>query len=160
MTQRRATQRSGYELPVLLLAAFRSIIDELHAELARRGHEQARPLHGFALQAIGAEGATIGELGRRLGVTKQAAAKTARNLEEVGYATRTPHASDGRAWTLTRTRRGQEMLELSAEIFDRLRRRWAKDLGDRRMRELEDDLATLTGTAPAASIGNLPGWFQ
>jgi DNA-binding MarR family transcriptional regulator len=156
----RVTERSGYELPLLLLGAFRSIIDELHAELAQRGHEQARPLHGFALQAIGAEGTTIGELGRRLGVTKQAAAKTAKSLEEAGYATRIPHASDGRAWTLTRTRHGQEMLELSAEIFDRLRRQWAGHLGDRRIRELEDDLAALTSTTAAASIGNLPGWLQ
>lgn len=154
------TERSGWELPVLLIAAFRSIIDELHAELARRGHDQARPLHGFALQAIGAEGTTIGDLGRRLGVTKQAAAKTARSLEQAGYATRAPHPSDGRSWTLARTSRGEEMLELSAEIFDRLRRQWAGQLGDRRVRELEDDLATLTSTTPAAAIGGLPGWLQ
>jgi DNA-binding MarR family transcriptional regulator len=156
----RVTQRSGYELPLLLLGAFRSIIDELHAELAQRGHEQARPLHGFALQAIGPEGTTIGELGRRLGVTKQAAAKTATSLEEAGYATRVPHASDGRAWTITRTRRGEEVLELSAEIFDRLRQQWSEQLGASRVRELEDDLATLTRTTTAGSFVSLPGWMQ
>ncbi|HXO23629.1 MAG TPA: hypothetical protein VN870_03555, partial [Streptosporangiaceae bacterium] len=31
---------------------------ELHAELARRGHPDLRPAHGFALQAIGPSGAT------------------------------------------------------------------------------------------------------
>ncbi len=54
----------GFELPMLLFAGFRSIIDELHAELARRGHPDMRPAHGFALQAIGLRGANPAE-GRR-----------------------------------------------------------------------------------------------
>lgn len=156
----QVTRRSGYELPLLLLGAFRSVIDGLHAELARAGHPQARPLHGFALQAIGPGGTTIGELGRRLGVTKQAAARTARSLEEAGYARRAPHPADGRARVLTRTRRGEDMLDRSAEIFGRLRQQWAQQLGDRRLQELEDDVAALAGTAPAAAIAGLPGWLQ
>jgi hypothetical protein len=54
----------GFELPLLLFGGFRSIIDELHAELARRGHPDLRPAHGFALQAIGLAGATATEAGR------------------------------------------------------------------------------------------------
>ena len=41
----------GFELPLLLFGGFRSIIDELHAELARRGHPDLRPAHGFARPA-------------------------------------------------------------------------------------------------------------
>ena len=48
-----STDAYGFELPLLLFGGFRSIIDELHAELARRGHPDVRPAHGFALQAIG-----------------------------------------------------------------------------------------------------------
>jgi DNA-binding MarR family transcriptional regulator len=154
------TQRSGYELPLLLLAAFRAIIDELHAELARRGHPGARPIHGFALQAIGPDGATIGELGRRLGVTKQAAAKTAKNLEESGYAARAPHPADGRASVLTRTPRGTDFLNLSAEIFDDLRQQRARQLGDERLSQLEADLATLIHQTPGTSIADVPGWLS
>ena len=154
------SERSGYELPLLLLGAFRSIIDELHAELARRGYPEMRPAHGFALQAIGINGVTVGELGRRLGVTKQAAAKTARSLEELGYVQRAPHAFDGRAQVLTRTRRGLEVLQLSAELFDRQRQNWSQELGQDRLNELEDDLAALAGHEARASIGNLPGWLQ
>lgn len=153
-------ERSGYELPLLLLGAFRSIIDDLHAELARRGHEQARPIHGFALQAIGEDRITIGELGRRLGVTKQAAGKTATSLEQAGYIRRSADPSDGRSSVLTRTDRGLEMLELSAEIFDRLHGRWTDQLGAVRIHDLEHSLATLTSDAPVASLGNLPGWLQ
>src|SRR5260370_22279294 len=84
----------GFELPILLFAGFRSIIDELHAELARRGHPGVRPAHGFALQAIGLGGATATEAGRRLGVSKQAAGKTIDRLEELGYVHRSGDDAD------------------------------------------------------------------
>jgi DNA-binding MarR family transcriptional regulator len=150
------TERSGYELPILLLGAFRSLIDELHVELARRGHERARPVHGFALQAIGPDGVTVGELGRRLGVSKQAAGKTVASLMQAGYVTRSRHPNDARAWMLTRSPRGSEMLRLSAEIFDQLRGRWVDQLGRERMRALETDLATMTRLG-GSSIVDLPG---
>ena len=154
------SERPGYELPLLLLGAFRSIIDDLHAELARCGHDQARPVHGFALQAIGADSVTISELGRRLGVSKQAAAKTARSLEQAGYVTRAPNAGDGRSQVLTRSALGVEMLELSAEIFERLRRKWARDLGKERVHQLQEDLAALNAHTRESSLNNLPGWLQ
>jgi DNA-binding MarR family transcriptional regulator len=156
----QVSERFGFELPLLLLGAFRAIIDELHAELARLGHPGARPIHGFALQALGPDGVTIGELGRRLGVSKQAAAKTAKHLEEIGYAARAPHPDDGRSAVLTRTELGTEMLGLSALIFERQRERWAELLGGERLGTLEDDLAALAGQPPGMSMNELPGWFQ
>src|SRR5258707_14036679 len=78
----------GFELPLLLFGGFRSIIDELHAELARRGHPEVRPAHGFALQAIGLDGATATEAGRRRGVSKQAAGKTIDPRQGPGYGCR------------------------------------------------------------------------
>jgi hypothetical protein len=67
-------ESAGYELPLLLFGGFRTLIDQLHAQLARQGHPNIRPAHGFAMQAIGLQGATASEVGRRLGVSKQAAA--------------------------------------------------------------------------------------
>ena len=152
------TERSGYELPLLLLGAFRSLIGDLHAELARRGHDLARPVHGFALQAIGPDSVTVSELGRRLGVSKQAAGKTVTSLEDAGYVTRSRHPSDARAWELTRTPRGTEMLMLSAEIFDHLRERWIAQLGPRRLHALETDLATVARSTEL--LTDLPGWLE
>ena len=80
--QRRRGWRRRLELPLLLFAAFRGIIDELHARLARDGHPDVRPAYGFAMQAIGPAGATASEVGRRLGISKQAAGKTADRLAE------------------------------------------------------------------------------
>ena len=152
--------RSGYELPLLLMGAFRALVDDLHAELAARGHQKARPVHGFALQAIGPAGATTSELGRRLGVSKQAAAKTVASLASAGYVARAPDPGDGRATVLTLTPRAFEMLRLSAEIFDQLRSAWALRLGPGRLELLEGDLAALAGEGSMTSVMGTPGWLS
>ena len=100
-------------------------------DLARRGRPDARPLHGFALQAVGPGGTTTSELGRRLGVSKQAAAKTVAGLERLGYVARGADVRDSRAQRVVRTPRGEELLALSAETFGRLR-----------------------------ALGDLPGWMR
>jgi DNA-binding MarR family transcriptional regulator len=153
------SDRAGFELPLLLAGAFRALIDALHAELAQRGHPDARPIHGFALQAIGPDGATVSELGRRLGVSKQAATKTATSLERLGYVVRESHPSDARAVWLRRSPRGEQMLSLSAEIFERLRAEWGAQLGVDRIRALEDDLEHIATTTPT-KLADLPGWLR
>jgi DNA-binding MarR family transcriptional regulator len=149
----------GYELPLRLAGAFRALVDSLHERLAERGHPYARPVHGFALQAIGPEGAKIADVGRRLGVSKQAAAKTIASLERLGYAQSRPHPRDGRASQVVRTARGENFLALSAEIFGDLRAEWAERIGAERLAALEADLARLLPAA-TGQIGDLPGWMR
>jgi DNA-binding MarR family transcriptional regulator len=147
----------GFELPLLLFGGFRSIIDELHAELARRGHPDLRPAHGFAMQAIGLDGATAVETGQRLGISKQAAGKTIERLEELGYVNRTGDSQDRRRKVVRLTPRGIEALALSAMIFDDIRSRWQASLGADRVTALEEDLRTMV---PAEIFRlDVPGWF-
>jgi DNA-binding MarR family transcriptional regulator len=151
----------GFELPLLLIGSFRGVIEAMHGRLARQGHPQARPIHGFALQALGPEGAKVAEVARRLGVSKQAAAKTVASLEVLGYAERVPHPSDGRAALVRRTSWGNELLDLSASALDEIRAAWAGSLGQARLRELEGDLATMAGDAGTrANFEDVPGWLR
>ena len=147
----------GFELPMLLFAGFRSIIDELHAELARRGHPDMRPAHGFALQAIGFGGATAAETGRRLGISKQAAGKTIDRLTELGYVHRSDDQADRRRKLVRLTPRGIEALAMSAMIFNDIRSRWQATLGGARLSDLEVGLRTMV---PGETFRlDVPGWF-
>jgi DNA-binding MarR family transcriptional regulator len=147
----------GYELPLLLFAGFRSLVDQLHAELARQGHPDVRPAYGFAMQAIGHEGATASDLGRRLGISKQAAGKTVDRLEHLGYAQRVDDERDARRKLVKLTPRGVDALTRSAEIFDDLRAQWAKTVGAPRLRALESDLRAVV---PADGFRlDVAGWF-
>ena len=147
----------GWELPLLLLAGFRAVIDEAHADLAERGHPDLRPAHGFAMQAVGTFGATAADVGRRLGVSKQAAGKTLDRLTELGYIERGGEAADRRRKLVRLTPRGIEALTLSAEAFARVRDRWAAELGADRVAALEADLRAAVPARPLRL--DLPGWL-
>lgn len=121
-------QVPGWHLALLLLAGFRDLVDETHRHLAEQGHPGARPAHGFALQAIG-DGATNTEVAGRLGVTKQAAAKTIASLEREGYVERTDDSADARRRILRPTKRGHEFLALSTTAFDRAVGAWRDRVG-------------------------------
>ncbi|MBB5918901.1 DNA-binding MarR family transcriptional regulator [Nocardia transvalensis] len=148
---------SGYELPLLLFAGFRTLIDELHAELARHGHPDVRPAYGFAMQAIGPEGAAASDIGRRLGISKQAAGKTVDRLVALGYAERADDPGDARRRLVRLTPHGLDSLARSAEIFDRLRDAWSAMLGEDRLREMENGLRAVV--APGAFRLDAAGWM-
>ncbi len=149
----------GWELPLLLAGAFRAIVDELHDQLADAGHPAARPVHGFALQAVGRDGVTVSELGRRLGVTKQAAAKTVAGLESLGYVHRVAHPQDQRAALVKRAALGDEMLALSAQIFGRIHAEIAELLGEAQLEALEATLNTIVSER-TPKLADLPGWLR
>jgi DNA-binding MarR family transcriptional regulator len=147
----------GFELALLLLHGFRVLIDELHAELARQGHPDMRPMHGFVFQAIGPGGTTAAQLARRLGVSKQAAGKTIDQLERLGYVQRGADPADARRKVVRLTGRAIDALARSARVFDDLRARWAEAIGNERLRALETDLRKV---APLDAFRlDVPGWF-
>ncbi|WP_435055298.1 MarR family winged helix-turn-helix transcriptional regulator [Micromonospora aurantiaca (nom. illeg.)] len=149
--------RPGFALPLLLLAGFRTLVDDLHAELARQGHPELRPAHGFVLQAVGPAGTTASDLGQRLGVSKQAAGKTVDRLVALGYLERVDDPADARRKLVRMTAKGRDGLHRSAVVFDELRARWAATLGADRVAAIEDDLRRMV---PADVFRlDIPGWF-
>lgn len=146
----------GWRVALLLAGAFRETVDALHVELADQGHTEARPLHGFALQAIGSDGCTINDLGQRLDVSKQAAAKTAAGLERAGYVVRDAVPGDRRAALLRRTSRAEELLTTSAAGFEHVMDRWRQQLGTSRFDAMVEALSDVVGDG---RVGDLPGWL-
>lgn len=150
--------RPGADLALLLLAGFRSIVTDGQAELARRGHGDVRPVHDFAIQAIAAGADDVSALGKRLGVTRQAAAKTIAGLEERGYVEREVDPDDLRRKRLRVTDRGFALVREGGEIFDDLREAWAERIGREQLLELEAHLRELVGSAPPRL--DMPGWMH
>ena len=138
--------RSGADLALLLLAGFRWLADAATAELARRGYPGHRPLHDFALHAIASGADNAAELGRRLSLSKQAAAKIIDVLEERGYVTRQPDPADGRRKRLQVTPRGADLMREGEVVFEGLRRQWEQQIGADQLKELEHQLTELVGT--------------
>lgn len=149
--------RSGADLALLLLGGFRTLVDGAIAELARRGYDDVRPVHDFAMRAIAAGADSASELGRRLSITKQSAARTIAVLQDRGYVVRGPDPADARRKRLQVTPLGFEVMRNGEEIFDELRQRWARQLGAAELAAFEAQLAALVGAQPVRF--DTPGWM-
>ena len=148
--------RSGADLALLLLGGYRSLVDTATAELASRGFEDFKPIHEFALRAIVAGADSASDLGRRTGVSKQAAAKTIAVLVDRGYVVSVPDPIDARRKRLLVTTRGQDAMTQGEGILENAREKWAKQIGSAELAVLEARLAELVGDA-AIRI-DTPGW--
>jgi DNA-binding MarR family transcriptional regulator len=132
-------------------------VDAAIAELAERGHEDVRPVHDFAMRAIAAGADSASELGRRLSITKQSAAKTIAVLQERGYVTRDTDPRDGRRKRLQVTALGFDVMRQGEAIFDELRDQWARQIGAAELNRIEDHLTALVGAQPVRF--DTPGWI-
>ncbi|TQS40141.1 MarR family winged helix-turn-helix transcriptional regulator [Cryptosporangium phraense] len=149
--------RSGADLALLLLGGFRTLVDAATAELGKRGFDDVRPVHDFAMRAIAAGADSASELGRRLSITKQAAAKTIAVLEERGYVRTEPDPRDARRKRLEVTDLGHQVMSTGEQIFDELRAQWAEQIGAAELATLEANLAALVGAVPVRF--DTPGWI-
>lgn len=147
--------RKGADLALLLLGGFRRLADSAGDELLRRGYPELRPSQEFAMRAIAGGATNASELGRRLAVSKQAAAKVIALLEERGYVARVDDTADSRRKLLAVTPLGLEAMQQGEAIFEALRAQWASKIGEPALDRLQHDLEVLLGDA--AIDLNAPG---
>jgi DNA-binding MarR family transcriptional regulator len=136
----------------LFAIAYRSLIDDLHAELRTRGWDDVRPAFGFALLAAASGPTTITALAALTGTSKQAASKLVESMEAAGYLEREVIHGDARQRPVVLTKRGAELLRTVEEIYAHLEGRWAAQIGSASVERLRADLTTLlsddSGTLP------------
>ena len=152
----RMDERSGPALALLLLGSYRKLVDAAVVGLAERGFSDVRPVHDFAMRAIAAGADSASELGRRLSVSKQAAAKTIATLVERGYVAREDDPADGRRKRIHVTPLGFEVLHTGEAILEVVRESWQREVGVAQLEILEDQLAAFVGAAPVRV--EAPGW--
>lgn len=139
----------GLAVVALVLGAGGDLVQRVHEGVVARGFPDVRPAHGFAFVRISHGGATASELADYLGTTRQAASQLVDELESKGYVQRRPHPVDARARLVTLTDRGWACTRAAEQAAADAVRPWAKALGERRLRQLREDLAKV---APAARL--------
>jgi DNA-binding MarR family transcriptional regulator len=141
-------QDEAQTLTASLLATAAALVDGIHAAVAARGYDDLRPTHGFAFARLAPDGATVSELAAHLGMTKQAASQLVEELVTKGYVERRPHPDDARARLVVLSDRGWACTRAADQAAAETVRPWAKTLGERRMRALIADLATIAPHGP------------
>jgi DNA-binding MarR family transcriptional regulator len=143
----------GVPLARLFAMAFRSLVDDLHAQLADRGWRDIRPPYGFVLLAVRDEPTTATDISRLLGLTKQAASKVLDAMEAADLVRRRSHAEDGRAKLVAITPEGRRLLRDVESIYAGLEAGWAAVVGAERVDALRRDVAAVLR---AQNDGELP----
>jgi DNA-binding MarR family transcriptional regulator len=144
------SEAQGPALARSLLSGFTAMVDEVVAELERQGHPGVTATHEFALQAIDEGAQSASDLGRRLNVSRQAAAKSIAALEELGYLHRRDDPADARRKMLVVTPRGHEMMTIGAAAFDELRSRLSAHVGPAQLASFESVLRALIAASPVS----------
>jgi DNA-binding MarR family transcriptional regulator len=133
--------------------AFRSLIDDLHAQLAERGWRDLRPPYGFVLVAVRDQPTTATDVGRLLGLTKQAASKVLDAMEAADLVRRRAHTEDGRAKLVEITPQGRRLLRDVEAVYAELEAEWAAVIGREHVESLRRDVANVLRTQ---NDGELP----
>lgn len=120
---------SGAQFAQLLVRAFDAMAHEVLGELATAGHPGLTVAAELAMQAIDNGASSAASLARATGVSRQAAAKTIRALEGLGYVMREADPEDARRKHLTVTPRGRSAIDLGAAAFDRIFVGWQQRTG-------------------------------
>lgn len=106
-----------YRFGDLLALARRSWVLRMAGELQARGYGDYRASDAGAVRLLTAGPAPVGHLGAVLGVTRQAARKVARGLEERGYVSTSPDPRDARKLNVTLTQAGRDYADAITEVI-------------------------------------------
>jgi DNA-binding MarR family transcriptional regulator len=100
----------------------------------------------------------MSELARRLGVSRQAAAKTVAFLEAEGYVAGETDPRDSRRRLYSVTDRGHALISTGQQVCDVLRERWAERIGAGELERVEAALVDLGIVVPTTL--DAPGWLS
>ena len=106
------------------------------------GFERLGPSHIAFLDQMGV-GCRMGELARRLSVTRAAVSQLADQLEAIGLVRRIQDPLDGRAVIVAPTRAVERGWTVARQAVDSIESRWRTELGERRFREMADAISRL-----------------
>ncbi|MGF6881411.1 DNA-binding MarR family transcriptional regulator [Nocardia sp. GAS34] len=132
---------------VLLGQAYQAFVRELHTHLAEHGHRMLGASYGYVLRTLAENALTASQLGERLGITAQGAAKVVDEMVRDGYVERCPDPADKRAKLLHLSDRGRDMLDTVREFHAEYERRLAARVGADQVATVRAVLGEIVGAA-------------
>ena len=141
MTERTPAE---HELPPgtmrLLHEAFQVLRRREQDYLAERGYEGVTLTHARVVQHVVYTGGSLSEIARRSEISRQAVAKVARDLEEMGFVALAPSAEDRRAYEARLTAEGKKLFGVLRRSIDRSEAALARSLGAGKLAGLRETL--------------------
>jgi len=109
------------------------------------GHTGLQPSHQAVLNYLRLSGTRLTDLAEQASMTKQAMGQLVDELERLGYVTRRPDPTDGRAKIVQFTEQGLELIHDGRKIVAAIQMDYAELIGDKKLSVLRDTLKELRG---------------
>lgn len=126
-----------------LLRISRLMSDETVARMRARGITGMMPAYPRLLGNLDTEGTRIGALARKMGVTRQAAAQLAAEIEAAGFVERLPDPQDRRGVIVRFTETGRAALAAAVEVIAEIEGDYARIVGNDRLEATKATLAEI-----------------
>ncbi|NSC24732.1 winged helix-turn-helix transcriptional regulator [Streptomyces albus subsp. chlorinus] len=139
-------------LPQLLGEARRWFEEALLAALAATGARPVSPAQAQLFAVLGEEGATVAELARRMGVTRQTAHQAVHGLVDAGLLERVPDPASARQRLIRRTPEGERVHGQAQRVLGELEDRLAERIGPARVAALREALEAPWGPPPSPQV--------
>ena len=128
----------------LLDLAMRRVQVDLAADVRAERFPGLRGSHLRILSMIPQDGIRPSDLAAIAGMTRPALGELVAHLREHGYVSSQPDPEDGRAVVVTHTKKGRAAAGEVARGLENLNRRWAREVGRKRLDAALEVLAALT----------------
>lgn len=127
----------------LLLRVTRMMTDETATRMQAHGITGMMPAYPRLLGNLDTEGTRLGALARKMGVTRQAAAQLAGEIEKAGFVNRKPDPEDGRGVIVTFTPKGRHALAKAVEVIADIEADCARVVGTAALDRMKADMAAV-----------------
>ena len=151
-------EREPDDLATSVVLAGLAIADLVRDALTSAGHDELRFSQLFVFGRLVQGPATIGEIGREMGFSHQAASARVNELEDAGLVRRIPNPDDGRSRLVELTPTGLDALEVGLRARDDLLQRLGDTTTEKELRTAEKvvaDLLDIAGGADAVRVRDL-----
>ncbi len=130
-------------LGALLRHPYEEMSAWLYDEMAAAGFGEVRPAYGAVLRHLPSDGASVTDLARRAGMTKQSMGYLVDQMETAGLLAQEPDPGDRRAKIVMLNDRGRKALVAALELSRRCEERYAQLIGRAKLKQLRVLLAEL-----------------
>jgi DNA-binding MarR family transcriptional regulator len=135
----------------LMILAFRGFEQDLLSQLEEHGICDITLSDFNVLRHLDREGLQLTTLARHAGLSKQAVGKIAKELERKGYLRVEMDIEDGRAKSVTYTKKGQKLIEKCIFIVHAIEQHYETLLGKDKYQDLKASLTMLLNMGPEKS---------
>jgi DNA-binding MarR family transcriptional regulator len=147
------------DLGILVLLAYQGFVRQLHADMARHGHDDLGRSDGLVFRMLSSGARTVSDLAVRLEITKQGAAQIIDDMERRGYVVRRPDPTDARARLVELSERGRSALDVARDFHRTYEQRLVREHGGERVDAFRAVLGSMAGEAPEGLDRELRGVY-